>query len=316
MKLIDGPKFNMSKPEIIIDYLKSIDKRIITINASNLNITVDKEELKLNIFNDTKNQYPIRISFLFKLLKWYGVGYFHLNKYSINTMVAICNDHLKSIAKGFNKVQIKIENGEAVSIVSDNFTYISDLEVIESVEKFGISTISRDDFILRIYTEKKAEKAPVVDDLCGFGFNITNSETGFSALKAEHFILRYVCTNGAVAQISSKNNTNVAHYNQNKQTLLNNLIDSLESSSNVPENFIAAVQLATKMSVKKSFPNITYKVHNILGPSKSYKFFDEFNQIDSNEYDLFNYITHKAKNFNLLERYNLEQLATNHLLSN
>ena len=54
----------------------------------------------------------------------------------------------------------------------------------------------------RFYTKEIEEVAPIVNDFCGFGFDIVNSETGFASLAFNHFILRYVCTNGATTPIN------------------------------------------------------------------------------------------------------------------
>jgi len=144
--LINGPRFNMVAPEMVVDYLKRLDKTIITHNASDLKISAfDSNKLQLHVHQGSEKIYPVRKTFLHKLLKWYGINHFYIKQYDINTLIAICNDHLKAIGNGYSKyAQIKFENGEAVSIVSSNFTYISDLEVINLAEKYGISTISRE----------------------------------------------------------------------------------------------------------------------------------------------------------------------------
>jgi len=47
-------------------------------------------------------------------------------------------------------------------------------------------------------------------DVCGFGYNVVNSETGFRALAISHYILRYVCSNGAVVPVRGMKKRN--HY--------------------------------------------------------------------------------------------------------
>ena len=71
------------------------------------------------------------------------------------------------------------------------------------------------------------------------------------------------------------------------------------------------VKNAQKIKAELFFPNIKYQVNNIIGSSSGFKFFYNFEEKRKSKYDLFNYITHSAKRFNLLEKYQLEQLAGN-----
>lgn len=313
MKLIDGKIFDMVEPKIVIDYLKNLDTKIIEIDPRNIKvIKVDNNNFKLEVVLEKKEFYSIRKSFLFKLLKWFNISYHNINHFNIDTIIAICNDNLKAISnnKYYSYIKIKIENDEAVTILSSNFTVFSDLEVIDLAQKYNIDKISRDDFSMRIYTTIKENSEPIVGDKFGYGFNITNSETGFSQVKAENFILRYICTNGATTKIST-NNLSFNHYKMNKNNVKDKIIESLDNSKSISKIFDEKVKYAQKTKAELFFPNIQYQVNNIIGLSEGFRFFYTFNKISASKYDLFNYITDGAKKFNLLEKYQLEQLAGN-----
>lgn len=313
MKLIDGKIFDRVNPQIVIEYLKNLDSKIIDVDPRTVRlIKSDNDILKLEISSGIKEFYSVRKSFLYKLLKWYNISYHNINHFNIDTIVAICNDNLKAISNNnyHSYIKLKIENDEAVGIVSSRFTTITDLEIINLAEQFHIDTISRDDFNLRIYTTIKENSEPIVGDRFGYGFNIVNSETGFSPVKAENFILRYWCTNGATTKITNDQHS-FNHYNMNKNDVINILTQTLNNSSSIRGLFDEKIKKALKIKAELFFPNIQYQVGNIIGTSKGFKFFNDFDEKNASKYDLFNYITDNAKRFNLLEKYQLEQLGGN-----
>ena len=311
MKLIDGKIFDRVKPQLVMDYLKNLDIKIIEIDPRDVKvIRVDEGILKLEVNSQRKEFYSIRKSFLFKLLKWFNISHHNIDHFNIDTIIAICNDNLKAISDNsyHSYIKIKIENDDAVSILSSKFTIINDLEIIDLAQKYNIDKISRDDFSLRIYTTIKENSEPIVGDRFGYGFNITNSETGFSPVKAEHFILRYWCTNGATSKITT-NNHSFNHYKMDKNLVRDSIMDILDNSESISNLFDEKVRNAQKIKAALFFPNIQYQISNIIGSSQGFKFFYDFDKKNKTKYDLFNYITDKAKRFNLLEKYLLEQLG-------
>lgn len=309
MKLLDGKIFNQVQSDEMIDYLKSRKEEII--ESSTRDMTIIKRDNQVLILFKSNNRslmYPIRTAFLYKLLKWYNISYHSIHHFSDDTLILMCNDNLREISKHSNYVNLKIENNEVVSIVSKKFTLSSDLEVINLVEKkLQIAAIFRDDFCMRIITKIESEAEPIVGDISGFGLNITNSETGFSTLKAEHYILRYWCSNGCTTKIK-QSPINIVHYNIDKETIYSDLASVLENAPKEPEFFTAGVKASLTEEAKLSFPHIEYKVNSIVGSTAGYSFFDGFDK-KSKKYDLFNYITHTAKKFDIMQRYKLESLG-------
>jgi hypothetical protein len=309
MKLIDGKIFKKMEHQIIIDHLRAIKSESLEVYAGNLQIINDNNNIVLLHKQQNKiDSYGIRRTFLYKLLKWFFISYHNISHFSDDTLINICNDNLKALANKHNTIILKLENNQAISIVSEYFTPVSDLEVIDIVKKkMKNFTISRDDFGMRIYSEILSEEEPIKNDVCGFGYNITNSQTGFLSLQAEHYILRYWCSNGATSKISSEFES-YPHYKQNRKVILEKLDYTLGSMPLQPNNFIQKIQNALHIKANDLFPNVTYKVNNIIGNQQGYYFFKTFDK-KKTKYDLYNHITHTAKKFSILERYKLEQFA-------
>jgi hypothetical protein len=74
---------------------------------------------------------------------------------------------------------------------------------------------------MSITTEEKIKTEPVKGDECGMGLNIVNSETGFRALTVSHYILRYICSNGAVARISDDDDKRYHYGNEDLNLFVN-----------------------------------------------------------------------------------------------
>ncbi|NOX66269.1 MAG: hypothetical protein GXO85_10900 [Chlorobi bacterium] len=311
MQTIQGQILNLKQPNEVISYLKQLERKVITADPKRLKIFIDQEQAYLLMDEGLKPVYPIRKVFLIKLLKWFNISYDSISHLSDEIITAICNENLSNI--NHKEINVTIENGEALTLNSPNYTRISDLDIIEIADKIGISKISRDDYFLRIFTKKKLEVAPLVNDVCGFGFNIVNSETGFSPVKLEHFILRYWCTNGATAPISIQNEV-YFHYKSSKENILKLAIGSLNNADSSRQLFIRKLKESADQESIKYFPDIIFRVNSILSQSYNNSFFNGFDK-RSSKYNLFNHITDKAKKFDLLKRYKLEQLAGNIILN-
>mgnify|MGYP007123665772 CR=1 FL=1 len=311
MQTIQGQILKLKQPSEVISYLKQIERRVITVDPKRLKIFVDGKQAFLLMDEGLKPIYPIRNAFLLKLLKWFNISYNSISHLSDETITVICNENLSN--KKHNQINVTIENGEALTLNSPNYTRISDLEIIEIASKIGISKISRDDFFLRIYTNKIIESSPIVNDVCGFGYNMVNSETGFAPVKLEHFILRYWCKNGATAPISVNEGV-YYHYRNSKQQILNSMVKSIEYAPSSRKFFINKLKESTDQKALHYFPDIKFRVNSILDYSDNNDFFNGFNN-QSSKYELFNHITDNAKQFDLLKRYKLEQLAGNIILN-
>ena len=305
MILLEGTEFINARPEVVAEYLRATPRECVDVNPSNLSVKHDGKYLMLQVVNGKVKEYPIRKSFLHKLLKWYSFPVHLLQRMSMDTVTSLCNDYLLNIKA--DNVKVKTENGEALTIISDKYNDFPDLEVIEMCEGLGIKEISRNDFLMRIYTHEKFKTEPIPKDPCGFSLNIINSETGFGALSISHYILRYICSNGAVARVDASDERKI-HFGYKEGELQDflseQILKAFESRMKLANFIRASVEQKASDYVKQ----ISLKIDRLPGRSAGREFLSELKQ-NATKYDLFNLITHKAKEHGLWERLYLERLA-------
>jgi hypothetical protein len=305
MILLEGTEFEKADPAVVAKYLIATPRECLDVNPSNLSVKHDGQYLMLQVVNGKVREYPIRKSFLHKLLKWYSFPVHQLQRLSMDTITSLCNDYLLNIKS--DNVKVKTENGEALTIVSQKYNDFPDLQVIEQCGRLGIDKISRNDFLMRIYTHEKFKTEPVPGDPCGFGLNIINSETGFGALCLSHYILRYICKNGAVARVDESDGSKV-HYGNHEGDLQRFLNDQIMKAFESRFTLVRFLRDSAGLKAKDFLAQIASKIDRLPGRKPSNDFFSELEE-NATKYDLFNLITHKAKNYNIGERLYLERVA-------
>lgn len=307
----EGIEFNNAKVHQVIDYLESIDRKKIQVPPYNLKINSDGRYLSLSVMDDGVKDYLIRKSFLHKLLKWYSFPLGQLNRLSMDTITSVCNDYLMNINRSY--VNITIEKGEALTITSPEYNEITDFDVIKSCAELGVRTVSRNDFMLRITTEEKFRFDAVPGDNCGIGINIINSETGFRMLSISHYVLRYVCSNGAIIRIDKSGGEKV-HYghreNELQLFLREQVVLALANQKKVAES----ISDLTNKPASAFVESVNKRIESYLGKNNGRNFLSDLNA-NSTLYDLFNLVTDKAKNYDLSRRILLESLAGDLILN-
>lgn len=307
----EGIEFINARPEEVVGYLQDLDRVKLALNPANLKIKLGGKFLMLSVMDTGVRDYPIRKSFLYKLLKWYSFPITQLRRLSTETLVSICNDYLMNFYRDF--VNVTIENGEALTITSPDYNEITDLEVIQKCMDLGVHTVSRNDFMMRITTEQKFKFEAVPGDDCGIGLNVINSETGFRALNIAHFILRYTCSNGAIVRISNDDQERV-HYGYKGNELQKFLDEQVELALISQLRIADSIKNLSNKSAVKFIESVNKRVESYLGKIESKNFLDELTE-KSTLYDLFNVITDKAKNYDLSKRILLENLAGDLILN-
>jgi hypothetical protein len=305
MNTIEGKIFKMTPAEEVLDFFKSRQRRKIEISPKKIGLINLKGNLFLRVSSNKIVEYPIRTSFLRKLLKWNSLPEDFSSKISDELFIKVLNETLQNF-KAWN-VDIHLENNEAKTITSKLYSEVTNMEIYDVVKDLEITKISHNDYMTRFFTKKKFEGAPIVNDQCGFGFDIVNSETGFAALAFNHFILRYVCTNGATAPINMYY-WKQDHYAKDKNYLIDYIKNQIERADSSRNNLFYKIK---KSNDEKSIylkQHITSKLNGILNWDKRVAFINSFNW-NGSKYDLFNYITDKAKPFDITKRYQLERLA-------
>jgi hypothetical protein len=305
MLLSEGKAFDQAKPEEVVDFLRSRKLELKPTPAERLHVVNDGQRLALQLVNGKMTEYPMRRSFLFKLLRWHSFPLAQLRTLNIDTVTGILNDYLLSVRSG--DVTLVVEDGEALTVTSGRFNRMEDLTILHRCKDLGVERISRNDFFTRFYTETLDKKEIVKGDDCGFGLNILNSETGFRALSVSHYILRYVCTNGAVVRIGGGTQTKV-HYGWPDGELEAWLAERIEAARS-GRAAVAGQLRSANQTDWPALPRMTARrLRGILGPGTSRPFLEELDGSGS-LYEGFNRMTEQAKSLPLERRFELESLA-------
>ena len=305
MKTIEGKIFSLSPASEVIDHIQSNIYSNVTISPKELELVSDNNFLHLQLKSENRNRVPVRTSFLKKLLRWHKMPENLNNLLPDDLFLKVINELLFKIKSW--EVNIKMENNEALTITSQLFTEFKDLAVYELIEELNIKSISRNDYMTRFYTDEIEEVAPVANDFCGFGFDIVNSETGFSSLSFNHFILRYICINGATTPINVYD-AKKYHYSETNESLAKFLNIQMNNSDESRKRLIQFLKRSNDLEAIKVKNNIMSRLNFTLGGWKAEDFMKGFDWRTS-KYNLFNFVTDKAKSFEITKRYQLERVA-------
>ncbi len=305
MNLPEGLEFKNADPAKVISHLCGLDRKNIITAPELLEVVYDGGEVLLRVSNGSENLYPVRKSFLYKILNWYHFQKELIPKLTMKTLVSIANDFIRNIKS--REVNVKIENGEALTITSQNYTEFSDLMVIDIAKEYGIQSISRNDFFMRIYIKNVRDIEPIKGEVFGFGYNIFNSETGFRALSIIPFVLRYICENGAIIQETSSTKS-MCHFGykpvEMKEYLLNEFQKTEKSISNISSGLVEISRHRAKEFTRKLIPSLDKMMFRTEREVLLKKLKD-----DATGFDLYNLLTSYAKNFEIGKQLYLEQLA-------
>jgi hypothetical protein len=325
MKFADQTVFVSEKPETVISHLKQVKRETITVSPSSLLLQSGKgngaEGILLAVSNGHSKLYPVRKSFIFKLLRWYSYPEQLLSRLSTETVLSTANDFLLNIKSP--EVCVKLENGEALTITGSRYTDIPDLEILELCKKIGMKSVSRNDFFMSINSNEVCKVQPRVGDDCGFGFNISNSETGFRSLRVSHYVLRYSCSNGAIARVGQGRQKPLIHRNVSREYALNYINESIKQAALTRDFVFEKLKSLGNSESEPEIKNTQRKLSGLLGYRESSRLMNEYKkntklnlyEFDGSQYSLFNFITSKAKSFDIYKRAQLEQLAGDLFLS-
>jgi hypothetical protein len=325
MKFAEGKEFIRVKPEVVIRHLESVKRERIAVNPMNLRLVTgkgsDSEKVILIVSKGYSKYYEVRKSFLIKLLRWYNFPVHIMDRLSTETVLSAANDFLLNIKS--NTVHVKLENEEALTITGSSYTDLTDLDVLYLCNESGAENVSRNDFFLNLNSRKKYNFEPVPGDDCGFGFNIFNSETGYSSLKVSHFILRYICSNGATRAVKNGERIRLSHRNLRRSDALdyiNKSVEEIEASKAELELKLCNLTMLDSDIIMETVNN---KLTGVIGKKETENLTEEFRlnterglkDFDGTQYSLFNFITAKAKDYDIYKRTLLEDLAGNIFLS-
>jgi hypothetical protein len=232
-----GYSFQNVSPAEVIDFVKGRKIEYHNVPPTNLKIVHIGKTLFIEVHDGKILQYPIRRSFFEKLLMWYKIPSLFVYKAELDVVVKMLNNVFKLINR--NYVRITIENGEALTITSPDYSDIKDMDTIGNLSREKIVKITRTDMFTKIDTNEIRTINPKPNDSCGLGLSIFNSETGFHKFVVKMYLLRYICENGATINMDILNE-NIPHYKQAFQN--GNIKSTIVKTLNVFYTKYAAIQ--------------------------------------------------------------------------
>lgn len=284
-----------------LNSLKTIDYEI---EPDKLHVINDGRSFYLELFDGGVRQFPIKESFLLKLLRWYSFPSHQLKILDIDTVTSLLNDYLLAIKNRY--VHLKCVDGEALTITSARFTEVKDIDLLNKLESDTIDMIYFTDFETNIRTKANYKIIPFPDDSFEVGLNITNSETGFKTFQISNYLLRYVCSNGAYVR-DVEDEIKYSHYD----LFLPDVFSVLEHKvKTVNEKTMEIEAKIKKLDHPISINQVT-AVNRDIQRRLGIKLLNDVIESDRmiSKYELFNLITHRAKEYSFLVKVELERIA-------
>jgi hypothetical protein len=305
MEYRTGPEFSQADAVEVLDFLKGRRLKKYALPPERLHVVNDGREHFLRISNGKTGEYPVRGSFVFKLLKWFGFPSRQIGRLSIDTMSSVLNDYLLAIPGG--EVNVTLEDGEAVSLTSNRYNELSDLDVLQCAQRAGVASVSRNDYFMRVYSNTDYEVQPVPGDVCGIGYNVFNSETGFRALSVRLFVRRYVCSNGAVIGETPGGGTRV-HYGHPDMELNRFLEDTMSVGESLKAGVERLLVRSAQIPCGALIGEVSAQLKPVIGRRKTDGLIDSLDE-DATAYDLANEITSLAQSLDLRRRLLAESIG-------
>ena len=293
-----GPEFSQADIRDVRDFLRGRRLKKYFLPPERLHVVNDGREHFLRISNGKTGEYPIRGSFLFKLLKWYSFPSRQIDRLSIDTVTSVLNDYLLAIPGG--EVNVTLEDGEAVSLTSNRYSELSDIDVLDCAERVGVACVSRNDFFMRVYCDTRYEVQPVPGDVCGIGYNVLNSETGFRALSVHLFVRRHVCSNGAVIGLTAEEGRRV-HYGHPDMELRTFLEEQMRAGEQLQEEVGRLLEKSAHIPSQPLIGHVSARLRPIIGKKRSDDVIENLGA-EATVYDLANAITSMAQTLDLRRR--------------
>lgn len=305
VQLREGSTFDMAEPAEVVDFLRSRKIRRYNVAADRLHITTDGTGFFLQVMNGGVKEYPVRRAFVRKLFRWFSMPPRQLERLGMDTLASVLNDFLISIRSG--EVTVKIEDGETLSITSSRYSEIQDLDILALVEHLNVERISRDDFLTRIYTRITSRAEPVPGDPCGLAYNILNSETGFQALSVQHFLLRYICSNGATIGSASRKESRV-HFGYSKEALQAFVKAEIAFRLKESEKILDKLNKSVQRPAADSLDEVTERLGAVAGKKRARELLSDAGDSPS-MFHIANLVSAFAQTLDIRNRLRLEHLA-------
>ena len=235
---------------------------------------------------------PIRQAFFDKLMRWHKFPLNTLYRMSSDELLPLMNVLLRMIDKD---VVVYVEDGEALTIVSKNYARIADDELLDKAARLGIEKITRTDHFMWIMSSEITQVEVQKGDLVGIATNIVNSETGFRALTIGWYLLRLVCSNGAIAAFGGHSSKFYHQKTTAVQSQIDAALNSLDKATVNPKEMFTLLSAALTKPLPPRY-EVDRTLTPLLGFSDTRRLIDPpYNNKTAKLYDLFNIITLEAQ---------------------
>jgi len=292
-ELSSGQMFRLAPPAQVVDFLRSRETESVDDNASSFRVSMHGRRFILEHVNGAVQQWPMRHAFFQKLLRWYHVPRKPLYRMEADALLPFLNGILRLINKS---VTVRIEDGEALTITSPLFADVRDLDVLDRFTQ-PIEKITRTDFLMRAYTLLRVQAEAIPGDLCGFGANIFNSETGFLALEVTVYVHRYVCSNGATVALPRTRAGGLVHYDVSPDACERYLSAAMTDLNETIPALIAKIQAACTRRLPDERA-VVARLNQIVDFPHGKTLYGSFqSKASATFYGLFNFLTNKAKSY-------------------
>jgi hypothetical protein len=308
-----GPEFKGSASDAM-DLLAERKRTAEKVPARNLRVADDRGRLLLEVTGGNRvRQFPIRVSFLEKLLMWRDMPVKSVRAMPLDLTVSLLNHCLSTLPPD---VVLRCEGEEALSIHSTKYTFYSDLETLKAASSYGVGTVSLCDRYLLVTGKEKMKAEPVAGDVSGISYAIRNSETGFASLNVQTYIYRYICSNGAVQRNDAYRWTENRHYGTSREKLEESVARGLYQWNEWSPRIPALLKQSRERRAGPVMTRHARGLDRVLGYPRGRMALSGFRAgQDKTLYDLYNHITDKAKQYDMTDRYRMEEYAGNMLLN-
>jgi hypothetical protein len=232
------------------------------------------------------------------------------------------------------RVIILISRNTVINVVPHPYVFAKNKDILECLGEIRgklnleLHEIRFSDKGMEVsFIKEGVEVEPVPRDVTRFGLNILNSETGFRGAKANFWLLRLVCTNGAILRNEWGSVKWSYDHRISYERSLKNFIAGIEKLQMDFDNFVALYKSLVNRELRAfEFVNIHRRLARIVGNDQADQIFgvpkEERNRFmrESREgdrmlltgiilYELYNSITESARWYPFIQRRQLEALG-------
>lgn len=302
------------KPEEFFEYRNKIQVQNIEVSPGALQAVMKDGKLFLEVEGQKSDLFRIEEIFIKKLFRWFYTGTEMVPLLSAEAKLHVVNNLLGAIFRRGQKypdnfVKLRVEDGSVYSILARSYETVEDTEFYEVIKTFGITNIEHSPYLTRFLSDIRLQTEAVVGDRMGYALHFTNSQTGFGALSASVYVLRYWCSNGAV---SSSEKGHLFYHGPGAFWKFRNSIEGFEEHFNtfIPE-FDRGLIKARTIKYEKQFKTT---VRYLIGPALSvYDTKEMMKQLErcGNLWEVYDHLTTAAKNYDIYQKFLLQEAAGN-----